>query len=355
MNPSRCNVFHHRCLSIALSTALLIPLSFQTLQAETAKNPAPKKEEAAAVEYKASDVAAILNGEKITVGEVDKRIKSNPRFMLYRQMAGKNTALLNRIRRTALDSLIDRELLLQSIKDSGKTDEKQVDESIQKVVTQYGGKEKMSPYLKELDMTFDEFKKGIADDFRIEQYVTGTLSKKIDVSEKAMKAEFQSNAKFYQSPEQVHARHILIKVDQNAGEDAWKKAKEDIEKIRVEAVKEGADFAALAKEHSQGPSAPKGGDLGYFRKGQMVPPFEQAAFSQEPGTVSDLVKTRFGYHLIYVEDKKAAVQPSFEEAKKDIRARLVAVQKRNLLKEEMTELRKSAKIDIKINATPLNA
>ena len=80
-------------------------------------------------------------------------------------------------------------------------------------------------------------------------------------------------------------------------------------------LKAGHDFAALAKEFSQGPSSTKGGDLGYFARGQMVTPFEDAAFSLKPGEVSDIVETKFGYHIIKVVDKKPETTISYDEVR----------------------------------------
>ncbi len=108
--------------------------------------------------------------------------------------------------------------------------------------------------------------------------------------------------------QEVHARHILLKTSDEA----------------VAVIKEldsGADFAELAKEKSTGPSGPRGGDLGFFGKGQMVPPFEEAAFAMDAGKYSrEPVKTQFGFHVIKVEEKRAAAPPSFEESVEELRA-----------------------------------
>jgi hypothetical protein len=116
------------------------------------------------------------------------------------------------------------------------------------------------------------------------------------------------------TPEQVRARHILVAVDAAADPAAKAAARAKIEaaKKRIEA---GEDFAAVAREMSDDPgSKQNGGDLGFFKRGAMVKPFEEAAFSLEPGKLSDVVETPFGYHLIRVEEKKAAAQLPYSEA-----------------------------------------
>ena len=108
--------------------------------------------------------------------------------------------------------------------------------------------------------------------------------------------------------EEVHARHILVKTSDEA----------------VAIIKEldgGADFAELAKEKSTGPSGPRGGDLGFFGKGQMVPSFEEEAFALDAGAHSrNPVKTEFGFHVIKVEERRSAAPPSFEDSVEELRA-----------------------------------
>ena len=113
----------------------------------------------------------------------------------------------------------------------------------------------------------------------------------------------------------MRASHILIGVPQGADavtKDAARKRAEGV----LKQVKAGKDFAALAKEHSQDPgSAVQGGDLGFFPRGQMVGPFDEAAFTLAPGAISDLVETQFGFHIIRVVEKQAARTVPLEEVK----------------------------------------
>ncbi len=127
---------------------------------------------------------------------------------------------------------------------------------------------------------------------------------------------------------EVHARHILVKEE--------KEARDIIRKLNG-----GAGFGELAQKHSTGPSGPKGGDLGYFTKDQMVPPFAEAAFAMQPGDYTKTpVQTRFGWHVILVEDRRQKPAPSFEESAGDLRSEL----SNTLVAEMVGELRKGAKI-----------
>jgi peptidyl-prolyl cis-trans isomerase D len=132
---------------------------------------------------------------------------------------------------------------------------------------------------------------------------------------------YNSNVQQFQTPEQVRASHILLKTE-GKDEAAVRKQAEDILK-QVKAP--GADFAALAKKYSEDDGSKiNGGDLDYFAKGRMVPEFEQAAFSMQPGQVSDLVKSQFGFHIIKVVDKKAATTRTLEEVRPQIQQTLAA-------------------------------
>lgn len=131
------------------------------------------------------------------------------------------------------------------------------------------------------------------------------------VTEEAVKAAYESQLKDVTPKQEVRARHILLKTEDEA-------------KAVIEEIKGGADFAEVAKAKSTGPSGPKGGDLGFFGQGQMVPEFEKAAFALEPGAVTDEpVKTQFGFHVIKVEEKRDSPVPPLRQVEPQVRANLL--------------------------------
>ncbi|MCC6640148.1 MAG: peptidylprolyl isomerase [Deltaproteobacteria bacterium] len=128
----------------------------------------------------------------------------------------------------------------------------------------------------------------------------------------------------FNAPEKVRARHILVRVPRDASEDQVNAARERAVALRKR-VESGEEFAKVAREASEDPgSKENGGDLGFFQRGQMVKPFEEVAFLMQPGSISDVVKTDFGFHVIEVEEKKAAESRSFEDAKREIAKELIA-------------------------------
>jgi peptidyl-prolyl cis-trans isomerase D len=148
---------------------------------------------------------------------------------------------------------------------------------------------------------------------------------------------YELNPERFKDPEQIKARHILIKVSQGASESEDAKAKERALAILKEA-KEGKDFSSLAEKHSQGPTASKGGDLGYFTRGQMVKPFEELAFSLKKGEVGGPVRTRFGWHIVKVEDRKDAHVKTLAEVRDQIETAIKTDMAREMANERMLTL-----------------
>ena len=177
----------------------------------------------------------------------------------------------------------------------------------------------------------------------LESKFAGTLA----VTEADAKKYYGENASQFQTPEQVRASHILISTkptDPNADPNQVKvQAKQKAEELLTK-VKGGADFAALAKENSSCPSAAQGGDLGVFPRGQMVKPFEDAAFGLQVGEVSNLVETQFGYHIIKVTERHDPNQVAFEKAKTDIIEQLTQQKRAEAIRKYVESLRQGAKI-----------
>jgi peptidyl-prolyl cis-trans isomerase C len=149
------------------------------------------------------------------------------------------------------------------------------------------------------------------------------------VTESALRKIYQETKSLMAGDDQVKARHILL--------DGEEKALQILKKL-----KNGEEFSKLASEYSTGPSAASGGDLGWFGKRQMVPEFSKAAFALKPGDiVTQPIKTQFGWHIIMVEDRRAARPPTFKEAQEQLASNL----SQTLLKELIETLRKTSKIE----------
>lgn len=184
-----------------------------------------------------------------------------------------------------------------------------------------------------------------------QEYVMKEVEKKVNVTDADVKAYYEKNKAEFSEPESVKASHILIRVPQDADEKAWKEAENKIKDIKKK-LDGGADFAKLAQEMSDDPgSKAKGGDLGFFSKGRMVPEFEEVAFSLKVGEVSQPVKTPFGYHLIKVFEKKEAREKSFDEVKEQVKQNLLNQKRREALDALLLSLKKQ--YPVKINETAI--
>ena len=161
---------------------------------------------------------------------------------------------------------------------------------------------------------------------------------KVKVSDKELKSYYNKNKEEFNEKESVHARHILVKT-----EDEAKKIILELKSLSGNALQ--SKFIELAKSKSTGPSGPKGGDLGYFAQGQMVPAFNDTVFKMKVGDVTKTpVKTQFGFHIIYLEDKKESTVRKYEEVKTVIDQRLKMEKFKTVMKTKMETLQKQATI-----------
>ena len=222
----------------------------------------------------------------------------------------------------ASQRILEQKLLAQEAVRFGlKPDETKVAEMMKLTEQQAGGRATLEAMMLEagtslsaLEEIFREMELGR---IFIEQQIRPT----IEVTDEEVAAFYKENPQFFETSEQVHARHILFTVDDGADAAADAAAKANAEAAHQRAVA-GEDFAELAKELSEGPSGPSGGDLGYFEKERMVPAFADAAFALEPGEISPVVKTQFGYHVIKVEERRDAGTIPMDEADTRIRQML---------------------------------
>jgi len=186
----------------------------------------------------------------------------------------------------------------------------------------------------------------VINNYLAQEYIFRVVVKEVRVADEELKKFYAANEKSFMSPEQVKVRHILFMAPAGASGDERKKAREKAEGA-LKRLKEGEDFGKLVLEYSEDAnSRPNGGDLGYFSKGQVVKPFEDAAFSLKSGQTSEIVETQFGFHIIKVEDHKQAMNRPFEEVKEAIRSRLQDEQAKGKVEEFIKKVMKEAGTEV---------
>jgi peptidyl-prolyl cis-trans isomerase C len=269
------------------------------------------------VKGSSDDRVALVGGTVITQDDFDREMNQVKQGL---QNMGKPLidSQLSEIKKEVLEKLINRELLYQESQREGiKVMEEEVDEELKALKKRFPSEAEFETALKEANLSEVEVKFQIERGLAIDEFITGHFVEKVTISNDELRAFYESHPESFKQPEQVRASHILIKWDPQEDESKRFSARKKIDEIRYK-LRKGEDFAALAKEFSQCPSSSKGGDLGYFGRGQMVKPFEDAAFSLMPGQVSDVVETKFGYHLIKVNEKRPETTVAFEDIKEGL-------------------------------------
>lgn len=166
-----------------------------------------------------------------------------------------------------------------------------------------------------------------------------TIRSRINLTEEQLRQAYEASREDYRTGESVQARHILLRTDQGAPAGQIEQARREAQQL-LDRIRAGEDFAALAREHSDDPgSAAQGGDLGWFERGQMVPEFEQAAFSTPAGQLSDVVQSQFGFHIIQILEKRSGGYRSFEQVRLELEQRLVEQRAAETAREQMAQVR----------------
>ena len=287
---------------------------------------------------------AVINGVAISRQQFDRELTIHLE-RVSRQGQQVSDAQMAALKRDVLEGLIEREVLYQQSQKAGiKITDQSVDEQLAVIKKRFPGEQDFKNALSAMNLTEDEVKSQIARGLAIRELIDQQIMSKITVSDEESKAYYDANPQFFKQPEQVKASHILIKVEADATDEQKAEARKKINDIQQK-LKNGGDFAELAKEYSEGPSNVRGGDLGYFSRGQMVKPFEDAAFAMQPDEVSGVVETRFGYHLIKVYDKKPEQIVAYADVKEKLDQRMKQEKANKEANQYIEQLKKDAKIE----------
>lgn len=287
--------------------------------------------------------AASVNGKPISKSQYERELSVFQKRAAQegRQLSDADlTTFKNRI----LGNLIDGEVLYQqSQKEGVKVDNQAINEQIETFKKRFSDEAAYKKALEGMDVSEKEIRAQIQRGLAINQLLDTNVRQKITVTKEEGKKFYNNNPNLFKQPEQVKASHILIKVAPDAEESKKIQARKKIETVQKK-VRQGEDFGLLAKANSEGPTAQREGDLGYFNRGRMAKPFEDAAFALNVGEVSGIVETQFGYHLIKVTDKKPARTISYKEVQPRLEQHLKNEKAKTEIQDYIENLKKSAKI-----------
>lgn len=298
---------------------------------------------------KSANTIIKVNDQKITQAQFDESFNKQINNSMFAQMGvdmknGKNSFLTNLIKERVVNELIVRAILDQEMKKRDiKVSNEDTEKALKEIIDKVGSKEQLDAILKQNNVSPAEFKKDLAEQVKIKK-----LSAQLGVAETSdaeAKDFYKKNIAKFKFTDKVRASHILLSANPDELKEAIRSesANKDLNDAELNAKvaeqinakqakaqellaqlrKDPTQFAKIAKENSEDKTtAVKGGDLGFFAQGEMVPEFSKAAFVLKPNSLSGIVKTQFGYHIIFVTDRMAAGQEPFEKVKNDIKSYL---------------------------------
>ncbi len=296
----------------------------------------------------ADDVVGRVNGQAILRRDFELAVQIH---FAGRRPANVRLTELQAVREKVLDKLIDSELLHQSaVKSSVAVPEADVDAELKRMQQHVGTPGDFAKLLGENQVTEAEFREQLRRSLRVRRFVDREVVGAVAVTDEEVKRYYDQNPNEMKLPERVRVSQIMVRAPAGASSQARAEGRERIEEI-LKALRAGADFADLARKHSDGPEAKRGGDSGFLLRGGGAPPaIEEAAFRLKPGETSDVLETRLGYHIIRVGEHRTEGPTPFEDAKKTIVAKLTAQQREEKIHAYVAALREKARIERRLPA-----
>jgi peptidyl-prolyl cis-trans isomerase C len=309
-----------------------------------AASPAPKT--VAPTEQKPGDIVARVGDHAITRAELDTTTSAMVKqFTAYgRPLTDAQMPLL---RYDVLQQMVTHELALQEARGHEPADlDQQVQKQIDEAKLQAGGEEGFTNALAGMNVTLAEFTQRLRDDVIVRDRLLQLADASAKVTPEDARKFYDENRERMKMPERVRASHILIAVPRDSTDEVKKEKRTKIESVQT-SLKNGEKFPDLARKYSEDPvSARAGGDLGFFTRGQMVPEFEAVAFSLKTNEISEIVVTKFGYHILLITEHQPAGERSFDEVKADIEKYLRSTKEQEIAAAHVKKLRDTSKYEI---------
>ncbi len=288
--------------------------------------------------------ALTINGVEITRAKVRAQVDHMINQRGLNSGGITQPAVYQQLQQEVVERLITQELLWQEAQRRGIiVSDAEVDEQLEKMKSGFESEQAFLFQIQAGGFTEKTYREDIRQQRSVQQMISRELAREVSVNDAEIETFYVENIGQMEMPEAIRARHILVKPGSDDAA-ALEDARARIAAIQKE-LQDGADFATLASARSEAPSAPRGGDLDFFGRGQMVPAFEEAAFAMQPGEISDVVQTEFGFHIIMLEERRAARTVTVEEASERISAYLTERKLQSAVENLVDELHANAEIE----------
>ncbi|MDH3611696.1 MAG: peptidylprolyl isomerase [Gammaproteobacteria bacterium] len=262
---------------------------------------------------------------------------------------GDQLELLMQLRREAMDLMIEQALVGQAAERARiKVDAAEVEQNIDELRSVFDNDNSFDMKLQDEGFTEESFRRHIERMIAAKRYLDGIRLEASDVRDAELKRYYHDNENRLTLPEQVRVRHVLLTWKPLGTQDDRAAIHKQMQPI-LERARSGEAFAALAEEFSDDYATKNnGGDTGFFRRGEMVPAFEEVAFALKPGEISDPVETVFGVHVIRLEERRESRLLPFDEVREQLLEHVRTEQMEAAVQQEIERLRAAADINVLI-------
>jgi len=294
-------------------------------------------------------VAAVVNGEVVTMLELEDRAAGDLRRAVAEPAVERERARVRALK-LALDGAISERLLDGQAAALGvEVTDQEIDAVVEDVKRRNGLDDARLDEALAAQGIADRaaYRKSVRRDLETWKVLQLKVRSRVKVTDEDVKNYWQTHPQEFQSGEEIRVRHIFLSLAHDAPAAEVERTRARAEKVRAR-LRAGEDFARVAREVSQGPSAAEGGELGWLKRGTVQPEVEKVAFALRPGEVSEPVRTRAGYQILRVEERRGGGARPLEEVKDEIRDRLMNEQIETYRNQFVAELRKDALVEVKL-------
>ncbi len=295
-----------------------------------------------------SKPVAKVNGTVLTEADLEEALNEiMPAGVFHGGFSSKKR---EQYRPQAFEKMIEKELFYQeAVKKGLKADEEVIKTERDRTIKRLGGKKKFKAALKKADLTDKQYQERLKKKHLVKHLITVELEDKAQASDEEVKAYYVKNKKKFMRPEARRLTHILISVKPEATAEEWKAKKARAQEV-IDKINAGQDMSAVASDYSDGPYRVKGGDLGLVHRGRLYPPLEKEVFQLEPGRLSGIIETIYGYHVARVEEVKPQEQMReqmrLEDVYPSVQKELTEKNEKQLREALTTRLRGNAQIEV---------